>query len=239
MSHPVYLPAATIQPGNTSYRAVTPPEPDNRTEDESSDLELDDHDYALKIEQEIGLGQPTEAEIQASQTTLYDWEKMKEDVRGDQAKIAALSFLRDRVQKMSREDRFRATNLYAPPATVSQPTVSAYPLTGPNAPLPPFLNKAGPTGGGTRGVSHSFQYALPAEAPVESVPNASSWMNSGEIVDSLLERAIESDRATAESVRGGILGDGLRAAGEAASGVGRRGSYSESTATFARPSGTA
>lgn len=56
-------------------------EPDNRTEDESSDLELDDEAYALKIEQEIGLGLPTEAEMQANQTTLYEWEKMKGDAR--------------------------------------------------------------------------------------------------------------------------------------------------------------
>ncbi|KAG9046422.1 hypothetical protein FS837_004475 [Tulasnella sp. UAMH 9824] len=234
MSHPVYLPSATIQPGNTSYRVETPPELDNNIEDESSDLELNDRAYALKIEQEIGLGQPTEAEMQANQATLYDWEKMKGDVRAEQAaKVTALSFLRDTVQKMSREDRFRATNLYAPPATVSQPTISAYPLTGPNAPPPPSLNKAGPTGGGTRGVSHSYQYALPAETPVESVPNASGWLNSGEIVDRLLEMAIDTDRAKAESVRGGVLGGGLLLpAGETASKIAGSGTYPQSTATF-------
>lgn len=130
------------------------------------------------------------------------------------AKVAALSFLRDAVQKMSREDRFRATNLYAPPVAVSQPTISAYPLTGPNAPPPPSLNKAGPTGGGARGVSYSYQYALPAETPVESMPNASGWLNSGEIVDRLLEMAIDTDRAKAESARGGVLGGGLLPDGE-------------------------
>ncbi|KAG8997019.1 hypothetical protein FRB90_012594 [Tulasnella sp. 427] len=87
MSHPVYLPAATIQPGNTSYRAVTPQERDNLIEDESSDIELDDVAYARKIEQEIGLGQPTEAEIQASQATLYDWDVLKVDARAEEGEF--------------------------------------------------------------------------------------------------------------------------------------------------------
>lgn len=133
---------------------------------------------------------------------------------------------------MSHEDRFRATNLYAPPATVSQPTISAYPLTGPNLPPPPSLNKAGPTGGGTRGVSHSYQYALPAETPIESVPNASGWLNSGEIVDRLLDLAIETDRAKAESVRGGVLGGASIPAGAAASGIGPSSAYTEPPAKF-------
>ncbi|KAG8997020.1 hypothetical protein FRB90_012595 [Tulasnella sp. 427] len=132
---------------------------------------------------------------------------------------------------MAREDRFRATNLYAPPQATSQPTVSAYPLTGPNAPLQ-AVNKAGPTGGGARGVSHSYQYALPAEAPIESVANASSWVGSGEIVDRLLGMAIESDRAQAESARGSVLGGGFLSPDEVASPIGESDQPGEARATL-------
>ncbi|KAG8898941.1 hypothetical protein FRB99_007029 [Tulasnella sp. 403] len=213
MSHPVYLPSATIEPGYTSFRAISPSGSDE-LRDESSDLELDDDAYAKKISNEIGLARLTNEEYSAAMPVLLPRKELerKNPTKDTQAKIHAN--LSARLAELTRGDRFRATNLYAPPPQVSLPTISAFPLTGPSVPPPPppssnTLSRSPSAMAGTGAARdwgyHSRVYALPAEPPVASVPDP-DILNSGARVDALLASVINENRALAESVRHTVLG---------------------------------
>ncbi|KAG8843445.1 hypothetical protein FRB96_004042 [Tulasnella sp. 330] len=210
-----YQPAATIQPGNISYREPSPPGSDD-VHDDSSDLDLNDAEYELKIKKEIGLGQITEAEAFASRPVLLPRPRGTRETKEMQNRIHAQ--LQYHLNALTRGDRFRATNLYAPPGSTStpqfgtsEPFVGTSTLPQPSAPYPtgrpaaasmPSSCSAWPVGG-TR------HYALPAEAPMRCVPTSAANMDGAERVDRLLSGAIEDMRAKAESVRGGLLGGPL------------------------------
>ncbi|KAG8995408.1 hypothetical protein FRB94_009721 [Tulasnella sp. JGI-2019a] len=207
-----YQPAATIHPGNISYREPSPPGSDE-VPDDSSDNELNDVEYAMKINNEIGLGQVTEAEAFASLPVLLPRPKSAKEAKEIQNRIH--SQLQYRLNSLTRGDRFRATNLYAPPGSsatpqfgTSEPFIGTSTLPQPSPPNPTGRSAAAsmPTSGAAWPVGVTRQYALPAEPPVASVPTRATNMDGAEMVDRLLLGAIDDLRAKAESARDGLLG---------------------------------
>jgi len=208
-----YQPAATIQPGNISYREPSPAASDDVSNDDSSDLELDDFEYDLKIRKEIGLGQVTEAGAFASLPVLLPRPRGAKDAKDMQNRIHAQ--LQHRLNELTSGDRFRATNLYAPPGSSSTPQFgTAEPFVGtstlppPSAPHPTGRPAAAsmPTSGAAWPVTGSKHYALPAEAPAATVPTSAANMDGAERVDRLLFGSIQEMRTKAELARGGLLG---------------------------------
>ncbi|KAG8954782.1 hypothetical protein FRC03_011374 [Tulasnella sp. 419] len=202
--HPVYHQAATILPGNTSYRVVTPTGSEDEPIDDSSDLEFDDRAYAAKIEKEIGLGQPTDSEIVADLPVLLPkYPSLRDSVEKHGAN---LDKLRKRIVDFQRTERFVSTRA-GTTSSISTSTATGNPI---------FYLICSCLLIDTSLLSHlvhrddiyqSKYYALPFEKPVETV-----YVNrTPEEVEALIRRAIENDRPLAEKARGTVFGGNVGA----------------------------
>ncbi|KAG8937215.1 hypothetical protein FRC02_003890 [Tulasnella sp. 418] len=180
--HPVYHQAATILPGNTSYRVVTPTGSEDEPIDDSSDLEFDDRAYAAKIEKEIGLGQPTDSEIVADLPVLLPkYPSLRDSVEKHGVN---LDKLRKRIVDFQRTERFVSTRA-GTTSSISTSTATVH----------------------RDDIYQSKYYALPFEKPVETV-----YVNrTPEEVEALIRRAIENDRPLAEKARGTVFGGNVGA----------------------------
>lgn len=116
--------------------------------------------------------------------------------------MKATDFLSEKLATLTAANRFRATNLYNPPIPTRNPTVSAFPLTGPSMPPPPppppssSNQVSGATLSQHWALHSSRHYTLPAEPPMQSVP----VMAPGR-AEAALRRALEEDAPLADIAR--------------------------------------